>query len=162
MKSFVAVNRRWFFLFGALACVIAASSISAFAVPKAQVLRISDGATHTGRCCSSWDDSVRVNEPDNLVPVVVTWNTDYRAASPFLAGLSLNGGPCTFYGARFIPSFTSNDETLASITFQWVIMPGDYNLVPGRNMIRLCGGGVFADTDTITLGFGTLAARLGK
>jgi len=51
---------------------------------------------------------------------------------------------------------------MATITFQWVIMPGDYKLTPGRNVIRLCGGGVSSNTDTITLGFGTLTARFGK
>ena len=51
---------------------------------------------------------------------------------------------------------------MATITFQWVIMPGDYKLIPGRNVVRLCGGGVSSDTDAITLGFGTLAVRFGK
>ncbi len=39
-------------------------------------------------------------------------------------------------------------------------MPGDYKLVKGPNEITLCGGGVYSDTDTLTLGFNTLTARL--
>jgi hypothetical protein len=126
------------------------------------VLRETAGGPHTGRCCSVWDESIRVNEPETIVPVVVTWSTDYQSNAPFLSGLSLNGGPCTFFGPASIPPFAPTDETFASITFQWVIMPGDYGLVKGKNLVSLCGGGVFADTDSITLGFNTLAARLGK
>ncbi|HVO81835.1 MAG TPA: hypothetical protein VMT28_13955 [Terriglobales bacterium] len=146
----------------AVVCVIAAGSISALAVPMAQVLREVAGGNHTGKCCSVWDESIRFFEPETMVPVVVTWSADYQANAPFLAGLSLNGGPCTFYGPAAIPTFTSTDDTYASKTFQWVIMPGDYGLVKGPNTICLCGGGVFADTDSITLGFNTLAARLGR
>jgi len=142
--------------------MIAAGSISALAVPNAQVLREVAGGPHTGRCCSVWDESIRVIEPEALVPVVVTWSTDYQSDAPFLAGLSLNGGPCTFYGPAAIATFSSSDDTYASKTFQWVIMPGDYGLVKGPNSIHLCGGGVFADTDSITLGFNTMAARLGR
>lgn len=162
MKTFSTVSKRSLVILAALAFAVAVSSTSAFAVPKAQVLRVSDGSNHTGRCCSSWEDAVQVNEPDRVVPVVVTWSTEYQTDKPFLAGFSLNGGPCTFSGPKSIPPFNPGDWTMSTITFQWVIMPGDYGLVPGRNVIRLCGGGVFSDTDTINFGFGTLAARLGK
>jgi hypothetical protein len=103
----------------AVVCMIAAGSISALAVPTAQVLREDVGGPHTGRCCSVWDESIRVFEPQTMVPVVVTWSTDYQSNAPFLAGLSLNGGPCTFYGPASIPTFTSTDDTYASKTFQW-------------------------------------------
>jgi hypothetical protein len=149
-------------LVAAVVGMIAAGSISALAVPNAQVLREVAGGPHTGRCCSVWDESIRVFEPETMVPVVVTWSTDYQANAPFLVGLSLNGGGCTFNGPAAIPAFTSSDDTYASKTFQWVIMPGDYGLVKGPNSIHLCGGGVFADTDSITLGFNTMAARLGR
>jgi hypothetical protein len=146
----------------AVVCMIAAGSISALAVPNAQVLREETGGPHTGRCCSVWDESIRFFEPENMVPVVVTWSTDYQSNAPFLVGFRLNGGPCAFSGPAAIPTFTSTDDTYASKTFQWVILPGDYGLVKGPNTIHLCGGGVFADTDSITLGFNTLAARLGR
>jgi hypothetical protein len=40
--------------------------------------------------------------------------------------------------------------------------PGDYKLVSGENTIQLYGGRIFNPTDTVTLGFGTPAARLDK
>lgn len=162
MKTFSIASKQSLVLLATLACVVALSSISAFAVPKAQVLRSVADGPHTGRCCSRWDQSIRVNEPDALIPVVVTWSTEYRSNAPFLTGLSLNGGPCTFYGPGTIPASAPADDTNASITFQWVIMPGDYGLVKGWNTVRLCGGAVFADTDSITIGFNTLSARTGK
>jgi len=162
VKAFSSMSKRNLVCVAALVCMIAAGSISALAVPKAQVLREVAGGPHTGRCCSVWDESIRVNEPETVVPIVVTWSTQYQSNAPFLAGLSLNGGPCTFFGPPSVPSYASSDDTYASMTFQWVIMPGDYGLVKGPNSVRLCGGGVFADTDSITLGFNTLAARLGK
>ena len=162
MKTIAISNYRRLAFVAILASLIAAGSISAFAVPKAQVLRVSDGATHTGLCCSAWNDSIRVVEPNYLVPIVVTWSTEYQSETPFVVGFSLNDGPCTFFGPKSIPAFNPGDSTMATITFQWVIMPGDYKLTPGRNVIRLCGGGVSSNTDTITLGFGTLTARFGK
>lgn len=162
MKTLAAMKKTQLLILVAIVGLTLAASTSAFAVPKAQVLRNTDGDNHTGRCCTTWDDSVRVTEPQNLVPLVITWSTEYQTASPFLVGLSLNGGPCAFFGAKSIPPFNPGDWTMTSITFQWVIMPGDFGLVPGRNVVRLCGGGVFSETDSITLGFSTLAARLGK
>jgi len=162
MKSIAIANQRRLGLAALVACLLAMVSISAFAISKSQVLRVSDGATHTGMCCSSWGDSIRVVEPDNPVPIVVTWSAEYQTAQPFLVGFRLNDGPCAFYGPKSIPPFNPGDWTMTTITFQWVIMPGDYKLMPGNNVIRVCGGGVFSDTDTINLGFGTLTARLGK
>lgn len=162
MKAFSILSKRSFVLLATLACVFASGSISAFAGPKAQVFRSVADGPHTGRCCSGWDQSVRVNEPNTPIPVVVTWSTEYRSNAPFLSGLSLNGGPCTFYGPGTIPASAPADDTYVSITFQWVIMPGDYGLVKGWNVVRLCGGAVLADTDSITIGFNTLSARTGK
>lgn len=162
MKAIAIANSRSLGIAALLACLLVVGANSALAVPKIQVLRVTDGATHTGQCCSSWGDSIQVNEPDKPVPIVLTWSTEYQTDKPFLVGFSLNGGPCTFFGPKSIPPFSPGDSTMATVTFQWVIMPGDYKLVPGRNAVRLCGGGVFSDNDTITLGFGTLTARLGK
>lgn len=162
MKTFAVVTSRVLALVAWVAALVAMGSTSAFAVPKAQVLRVSDGSGHTGRCCSSWGDTVQANEPDRLVPVVVTWSTEYQTNTAFLVGLSVNGGPCTFFGPKSIPPFNPGDWTMTTITFQWVLMPGDFGLVPGHNSIRLCGGGVFSNDDTINLGFGTLAVRTGR
>jgi hypothetical protein len=161
VKAFSKVNQRSLVLLAALVCIIAASSVSAVAAPKSQAVR-GNNDSHTGRCCSRWGASVRVNEPETPVPIVVTWSTDYQSNAPFLTGLSLNGSVCTFYGPAFIPASTPSDNTFASVTLQWVIMPGDYALLRGENVISLCGGGVFAESDNIVLGFNTLAARVGK
>jgi hypothetical protein len=163
MKAFSKLDKRSLGFFAALVWMIAAGSISALAAPKTQVLRSVADGTYTGPCCSTWDESVSVYEPSPVVPIVVTWSTDYQSNAPFIAGLSLNGGPCTFFGSGSLPAPTTNDGIYyASATFQWVILPGDYGLRQGRNVLSLCGGGVFSDTDTITIGFNTLAARLAK
>jgi hypothetical protein len=162
MNRLLQASKRTLVLVTALAGVIALGSIAAVAVPTAQVLRDTNGDNHTGRCCSTWDQSVRVNEPTKPVPIVVTWSADYQTEVPFLVGLRLNGGPCTFYGSSALPAGSPADGTFASKTFEWVIMPGDFGLVSGSNVIRLCGGGVFADTDSIVIGFSTLTARVGK
>jgi len=146
--------------FVVLPVLISAVSISALAASKTSVSRsIYQGEAHTGKCCSNWGDPIEVVEPDKLVPIVVTWSTDYRANASLITGLRVNGGPCTFYGPAFIRPFTADDETYASRTAQFVIMPGDYKLVPGTNTIQVCGGGVFAETDSVVLGFSTLTAR---
>jgi hypothetical protein len=142
--------------------VTVVGSISALAAPKTSVLRITyPGATETGKCCFKWDQSLRVIEPERLVPIVVTWSTDYQSNRPFYSGLSANGGPCTFDGPGNISAFMPEDGvSYTTRTVQWLIMPGDYKLVKGVNEITLCGGGVYSDTDTLTLGFSTLTARL--
>jgi hypothetical protein len=45
---------------------------------------------------------------------------------------------------------------------KYSVAPGDYKLVSGENTIQLYGGRIFNPTDTVTLGFGTPAARLDK
>lgn len=149
-------------LMAAAACLMAVGSISGFAAPKPPVLRIDyPGVTETGKCCFNWDLSLRVIEPERLVPIVVTWSTDYQSDALFYSGLSVNGGPCAFYGPGIIPTFVPDDlASYATHTVQWLIMPGDYKVVKGVNQITLCGGGVYSDTATLTLGFNTLTAHL--
>ena len=159
MKVLSGIKNLSFVSFLVLPVLISAVSISALAASKSSVSRtIYQGETHTGKCCSNWGDPIEVVEPDKLVPIVVTWSTDYRANASFITGLRVNEGPCAFYGPAFI-SFTSDDEMYASRTVQFVIMPGDYKLVSGTNTIQVCGGGVFNDTDSVVLGFSTLTAR---
>jgi len=162
MKAFSFFNSRRVALLGVLIFMIAAASISALAQQRTQVLRDVAGGYHTGMCCSSWDQSVTIRETDTPAPIVVTWSAEYQANAPFHVGLSLNGGFCTYFGPGSIPAFSSTDNTLTSMSFQWVIMPGDYGLRQGKNVIQLCGGGIFADTDTVTIGFNTLTAQLAK
>jgi hypothetical protein len=163
VRVFSKIKNFSFMPFLVLPFLISAVSISALAASKTSVQRtIYQGETHTGKCCSNWGDPIEVVEPDKLVPIIVTWSTDYRANAAVITGLRVNGGPCAFYGPAFIRPFTADDETYASRTVQFVIMPGDYKLVPDTNTIQLCGGGVFADTDSVILGFSTLTARAEK
>lgn len=163
MKLFSRLSKRRIALMVAVTGLIAVTSVSVLAAPpKSSVLRVTLlDVPHTGLCCSSWDESVSVIEPDRLVPIVVTWSTDYQATAPFYAGLRVNGGPCTFDGPANLPAFVPDDGTsYTSETFQWVIMPGDFKLTKGPNVITLCGGAAKSETDTITLGFNTLTAHL--
>jgi hypothetical protein len=161
MKAFSKVTNHNLFFAAILACLIAAGSVSALAVPANQVLRVQFNQTFQGKCCFLWGETVRVTEPSVIAPVVVTWSTDYRSNAPFLSGLSVNGGPCMFFGSGSIPASSASDGTFGSRTFQWLIFPND-GLLRGTNTFTLCGGGVFANTDSITLGFNTLAVRLSK
>lgn len=163
MKKLAASNNRSLFMTLVLVCVMTAGSVSAFAQSKSPIVRtIYQGETHTGTCCSLWGDPIRINEPEKIAPIIVTWSTDYRANAPLIVGLKLNGGPCAFYGPAFLPTFQPEDQTYQSKTFQWVIMPGDYKLTSGNNEIKICGGGVYNSTDTVTLGFSTFTAHLQK
>ncbi len=124
------------------------------------------GETHIGRCCKLWDATVNVTEPqDKLVPIVVTFSMDYRSTAPMYIGLRVNDGVCAFNGPNSVETFSPAVETLTrAATYQWILMPGDYNLAKGPNKLQVCGGGVdfFAENDTIILGFTTLSADLVK
>jgi len=159
MNIFSFINKQRIRLLAALIFTAMACG-SAMAANKG-ILRSTADGTYTGPCCSRWDESVTVDEPRNLVPIVVTWSTDYQSNAPFIVGLSLNGGPCVMYGSGSLTAQNPDDGMyLAPATFQWVILPGDYGLRSGRNVITLCGGGVMGDTDTITVWGNTLFAHL--
>ncbi len=163
MSTVSKLNKRGLLLPAVIFCLIAVFAVSAFAGSKSAVSRTAyAGETHTGMCCKSWDPSVTVVEPDKPVPIVVTFSTDYRANASFMVALRINGGPCTFFGPYSAPAYTPTDYTYTSRTFQWVIMPGDYKLVTGPNVITVCGGGTNSADDTIELGFNTLSAELAK
>lgn len=160
----ISHNRRTVILIAVAAMLMAVSAIAGQPGTKgSSTLRVMDqGETHTGLCCSVWSDPVKIMQPEKPVAMTVTWSTDYRSHGPTLLGLSLNNGPCTFYGPAFLPAAAPENELVyASTTVQWVVMPGDYGLVKGVNAVRLCGGGM-ADTDSIMLGFYTLTLRLEK
>jgi hypothetical protein len=86
-------------LFLAITCVILAIQTPAFAVSPPELLRVEQNNSFQGACCFSWQEKVSVNEPATVVPVVVTWSTDYQSDGFFFTGLSLKGGVCQFYGA---------------------------------------------------------------
>ncbi|MDT8066963.1 MAG: hypothetical protein ROO76_02230 [Terriglobia bacterium] len=176
MKLWSVLNKRNLVLLALLVCAFTMASISVAAqnlqnsdatqAPPKVVRTVYQGETHVGRCCKLWDASITVTEPqDKLVPIVVTFSVDYRATAPFYAGLRLNDGVCAFYGPANVPTFSpENQASFSPATFRWVIMPGDYKLAKGPNVVTVCGGGVdfFAENDTITLGFNTLSAELVK
>ena len=161
MKILAAISKRSLFLKLVMVCAIMATALSAIAGSRSSVQRTTfQGETHTGKCCAAFDASVEINEPEKLQPIIVTWSTDYRATGASLVALRLNDGPCTFFGPAYLPAFSPEDGTYSSKTFQWVIMPGDFKLARGVNVIKVCGGGIFSDADTLTLGFNTISAHL--
>jgi len=152
--------RHLTFLFLTIACLTLALQTPAFAVSKNELLRVEQNQSFQGGCCFSWLEKVTVNEPATVVPVIVTWSTDYQATGYFYIGVSLNGGVCQFYGASVLTPTSSFDNFFDSQTTQWVILPGD-GLIPGKNTFTLCGGG-YAGTSIVTLGFNTLSVRVAK
>lgn len=132
---------------------------SAAQAPKNVVRNMTQGETFDGTCCKVWSDSIEVVQSDKPHAIVVTWSTDYRSTGPMLVGLRLNNGPCTFYGSAFLAAAAPDNNMYASTSFRWVILPGDYGLVRGKNTIRVCGGGADAD-GSISLGYYTLTAHL--
>ena len=161
MNVFTRFNQRGVRALAALVFIIATAAGSAMAANKS-VLRSDADGTYTGRCCARWDESVTVFEPTAMVPVVVTWSTDYQANAPFIVGLSLNGGACTLFGPASMTPHNPANSHLAPAMYQWVVLPGDYGLRPGKNVITLCGGGTVGDTDSITIWGNTLVAHLAR
>ena len=149
--------KRLLFAMGA-ACVVMVMGTAAFAVPPTEALRIETNQTFSGLCCFSLGETVSITEPKKLVPVVVTFSTDYRSSSDSLVELSVNDHPCM--KLQGMQAAAPADGSFASATFEWTIFPGD-GLTPGNNKIVLCGG---LDTTgaSLTLGFRTLAVRISK
>jgi len=153
-------------------CIMFAASLSALAIPPAQVARTAAVQTITAACslgfpfppapgnCPSFNPFVSVTEPATVTPVIVTWSADYNTTGTSVLGLSLNGGPCNAYGPFTLqePQLTagSNSITVAT-THQWVVLPSD-GLVAGKNLFFLCGGGYEA-VQTINIGFSTLTVQ---
>ena len=153
-------NKYGIRLLAALFFMIAIGCSSAMAADRG-ILRSNADGTFTGACCFRWDESVTVQEPRTLIPIVVTWSTDYQSNAPFVVGLSLNGGACGLYGAGSVTAQNPNNGLYTAPTgYQWVILPGDYGLRSGKNEITLCGGGLIGDTDSITIWGNTLVAHL--
>ena len=162
MKKYLAIQQRTMLVAGLL-CLIVAGSGSAFAVPLSQVVRVMTGAEFTAQCCVPIGPTVRVTEPATITPVIVTFSTDYVVNGTAQFGLSVNGGPCTFYGASVSPSLTfgpGSNSAFSSSSFQWVVFRSD-GLVQGSNSFTVCGGGAAAPV-RINLGFRTLSVQIGK
>lgn len=144
-----------------IACLAIMVTTKASAVTPKEVLRVETNSSFQGLCCFSLLEKVSVTEPDTIVPVIVTWSTDYQANGIFLAGLSVNGGPCQFFGSGSVAATSSFDNFFDSQTFEWFIQPSE-GLVTGNNTFTLCGGALYSPTAIITLGFNTMAVRITK
>ena len=146
-----------------LVCLATLLTPTASAVTPKEILRVEQNQLFEGLCCFSWLESVSATEPYTVVPVIVTWSTDYQATDTFIAGLSVNGGPCTLFGPAWFQPFQLADGSgsFDSRYFQWVILPSD-GLVNGKNTFTVCGGAFFSPTALILLGTNSLSARTMK
>jgi len=161
MRAFSKVSRKSAVIAAAIGCLMLAGSVSAFAVPVKQVARVLNIQEFTAQCCVPVGPTVQVNEPSPTVPVIVTWSTDYVVADTTLFELSLNGGPCAFYGSGIANiAATGTQSQFVSGTFQWAILPTD-GLRQGLNSFTVCAGGV---NKSVKMDFGSnvLAVRISK
>ena len=155
-------NKNTVMITAVFACVLLAGSVSAFAVPVAQVSRVLTYSTFTGKCCFLWNQTVKITEPAAVVPVIVTLSADVFLNDEILVGLSVNGGACIAYGSREIPWLpVLGGRGILSATHQWVVFPTD-GLRKGANTFALCGGGANLNTDTIDVGESSLADQISK
>lgn len=161
MKTISKFGKRKLSLVAALVCMIVAGSVSALAVPNDAIfVNVSDRIV-SGVCCFSWDETVKVTEPAQVTPVVVTWNANFTTGGIHLVGLSVNGGACTAYGPRTMENHADWSVRTTRL-FAWVIKPSD-GLVQGTNTFTLCGGASpSTPTSGLILGTRTLAVEIGK
>jgi len=170
MKTLCKQTKQNAFYLTAIACLMLAGSISAFAIPPAQVARTAAVQTISAACfmgnspspgdCPIFDPFVEVTEPATITPVIVTWSADYNTSGTSVVGLSLNGGPCLAYGPFTLQEpqlIAGSNSFTVPTTHQWVVLPSD-GLVQGKNLFFLCAGG-YQELQTINIGFSTLTAQ---
>jgi hypothetical protein len=163
LKTFCVIAKRNTAALTIIACLLVAGSLSAFAVPPPQVARSTQEQTITAQCCVLFGYTVRVTEPATVTPVIVTWSSDYIIRGSTLFGLSLNQGPCKFYGPAVGENLVQAPGSISQFisgTFQWVLLPSD-GLAQGVNTFTVCGGGANQSLAT-TIGNNTLAVQIGK
>ena len=162
-KKKISTSIKLWLLCLSLVFLTALLNETASAVTSKEVLRVQQNQRFQGLFGFSWLESVHVTEPSTIAPVIVTWSTDYQATGVFLAGLSVNGGPCTLYGPAWFQPFGKADGSgpFESNYLQWIVLPTD-GLVKGMNTFTLCGGGFFSPSDIILLGANTLTVRTTK
>jgi hypothetical protein len=162
MKAFWKAHKSNAVLLAALACMMLAGSMSAFAVPPTQVARVLTNPTITATCCVPIGPTVSVTEPSAIVPVIVTWSSDYEVSGESAFNLSVNGGPCLFFGPGDAPFVNFKGGTgLLSSSYQWLVLPADGVLIKGKNTFTACAGGLGGPT-TIFFGGRTLSVQIGK
>ncbi len=139
----------------ALALMTPASS---YATATKQVARNLFITTTTAECCVVLGPTVKITEPTTVSPVIVTWSADYIVFDTVQFALSLNSGPCLFYGPSVANLFANGTaSSFISGTFQWVVMPAD-GLKTGSNTFTVCGGGV-GKAVTFSVGSNTLTVQ---
>jgi hypothetical protein len=158
MKTLSKLTQPSVAFVGALALVLMMAPVSSYATVSGQVARNLFITTTTAECCVVLGPTVKVNEPATVVPVIVTWSADYIVFDTVQFALSLNSGPCLFYGPSVANLFASGTaSSFISGTFQWVILPSD-GLKKGANTFTVCGGGV-GKAVTFSVGSNTLTVQ---
>lgn len=161
MKAFSRVSKHNLIFGVTLACLMLAGSLSAFAVPPSQVVRLLNNPSFTATCCVPIGPTVKVTEPSTITPVIVTWSADYMVSGESAFALSVNNGPCLFFGPATAPFVSlKGGSGLTSSTYQWVVNPGE-GLVQGANTFTVCAGGVGGPAGMF-LGGRTLSVQIGK
>jgi len=150
-----------------LACPMLMGSGSAFAQErvfrddKAQIFK---NTCPNGAGCADWGETVSINEPATLVPVVVIWSARYfvDTTDVYFVGLDVNGKGCQtdLYGPTNLDDIATKPAGhFLTVTFQWIVEPTDDVLIPGTsNTFELCGGGDGSVAgDTINISQNTLS-----
>jgi hypothetical protein len=163
MKTFSKTHKSNAMFAAALAILMLAGPISAFAVPPGQVARLLTNPTISATCCVPIGPTVQLTEPAAIAPVIVTWSSDYEISGESAFALSVNGGPCLFYGPGDAPFVSLKGGTgLVSSSYQWLVLPADGVLVKGKNTFTSCFGGLNGVSTTIFFGGRTLSVQIGK
>jgi hypothetical protein len=98
MNAFSKLTQPGFISVMTLALVLIMAPVQSFATANTQVARNLFIATYTAECCVVIGPTVKINELATPVPVIVTWSADYIVFDTVQFALSLNNGPCLFYG----------------------------------------------------------------
>lgn len=163
MKILSKTNKPKLVVAAALACVMLIGSVSAFAVPAAQVAVTTAVQSVTAQCCVLINPMVRVTEPATLTPVIVIWSADYNVSGTAEVALSVNGAPCNAGFGPFVLQepvlIAGSDSITTSQTRQWVVPTAQ--LLPGTNTFQVCVGG-FSKPQTVNIGFSSLTVQIGK
>jgi len=149
-----------------LACLTVVESGSAFAqqVFRTDQAHIFKNTCPGGNGCANWGETVSIDEPATVEPVVVIWSARYFAntADAYFAGLDVNGTGCQIavYGPSDLDDIATNPlGHLLTVTFQWVVLPSDGVLrAETSNTFELCGGGAgLVKGDSINISQNTLS-----
>jgi hypothetical protein len=166
MKTLFKQNNQNALYLAAIACLMLAGSISAFAIPPAQVGRTFAVQTARAVCSTSFcqeeliQPTVSLTEPATVTPVIVTWSADYNTTGTSVVGMSLNGGTCLAYGPFTLqePQLIAGSNSITvSGTHQWVVLPSD-GLVKGKNTFQVCVAG-YEEFQTINIGYSSLTVQ---